>query len=409
MKFSEVTSLARVIIVGGGPAGIMAALSAAKNNEVILIEKNKEIGMKLRLTGGGRCNITNNRDIEEFFDKIVNNNKFLYSALYTFSNYSLLEYLSGKGLEYKVELDEKVYTKSDKADEVIDLLKNDLRNNDVNIKYNTTITDLIIEDNVIKGVITSYGEKILGDKIIITTGGKSFPNTGSDGTMYSVLEKYGHTITPIYAALIPLVIKEEFVKKLQGVSMKDVVVSAKIKKKKIEKSGDMLFTHFGISGPAVLKLSSYVNKALTEGEVEITLDFLKDKSKEEISKIMRSNTNKTIFNNLKGVLPQNFLKVVFEILGLSEIKASDLKKEDEYKVIEYMKEMKLTARETLTIKAAQVTSGGVKVKEINASTMESKLIKNLYFAGEVIDVDAETGGYNLQIAFSTGYLAGMDY
>lgn len=401
--------MARVIIVGGGPAGIMAALSAAKNNEVILIEKNKEIGMKLRLTGGGRCNITNNRDIEEFFDKIVNNNKFLYSALYTFSNYSLLEYLSGKGLEYKVELDEKVYTKSDKADEVIDLLKNDLRNNDVNIKYNTTITDLIIEDNVIKGVITSYGEKMLGDKIIITTGGKSFPNTGSDGTMYSVLEKYGHTITPIYAALIPLVIKEEFVKKLQGVSMKDVVVSAKIKKKKIEKSGDMLFTHFGISGPAVLKLSSYVNKALTEGEVEITLDFLKDKSKEEISKIMRSNTNKTVFNNLKGVLPQNFLKVVFEILGLSEIKASDLKKEDEYKVIEYMKEMKLTARETLTIKAAQVTSGGVKVKEINASTMESKLIKNLYFAGEVIDVDAETGGYNLQIAFSTGYLAGMDY
>ncbi len=401
--------MARVIIVGGGPAGIMAALSAAKNNEVILIEKNKEIGMKLRLTGGGRCNITNNRDIEEFFDKIVNNNKFLYSALYTFSNYSLLEYLSSKGLEYKVELDEKVYTKSDKADEVIDLLKNDLRNNDVNIKYNTTITDLIIEDNVIKGVITSYGEKILGDKIIITTGGKSFPNTGSDGTMYSVLEKYGHTITPIYAALIPLVIKEEFVKKLQGVSMKDVVVSAKIKKKKIEKSGDMLFTRFGISGPAVLKLSSYVNKALTEGEVEITLDFLKDKSKEEISKIMRSNTNKTVFNNLKGVLPQNFLKVVFEILGLSEIKASDLKKEDEYKVIEYMKEMKLTARETLTIKAAQVTSGGVKVKEINASTMESKLIKNLYFAGEVIDVDAETGGYNLQIAFSTGYLAGMDY
>ena len=401
--------MARVIIVGGGPAGIMAALSAAKNNEVILIEKNKEIGMKLRLTGGGRCNITNNRDIEEFFDKIVNNNKFLYSALYTFSNYSLLEYLSGKGLEYKVELDEKVYTKSDKADEVIDLLKNDLRNNDVNIKYNTTITDLIIEDNVIKGVITSYGEKILGDKIIITTGGKSFPNTGSDGTMYSVLEKYGHTITPIYAALIPLVIKEEFVKKLQGVSMKDVVVSAKIKKKKIEKSGDMLFTHFGISGPAVLKLSSYVNKALTEGEVEITLDFLKDKSKEEISKIMRSNTNKTIFNNLKGVLPQNFLKVVFEILGLSEIKASDLKKEDENKIIEYMKEMKLTARETLSIKAAQVTSGGVKVKEINASTMESKVIKNLYFAGEVIDIDAETGGYNLQMAFSTGYLAGSDY
>ena len=403
------TNLAKVILVGGGPAGIMAALSAAKNNEVTLIERNKEIGMKLRLTGGGRCNITNNRDIEEFFDKIVNNKKFLYSALYTFSNYSLLEYLSNNGLEYKVELDEKVYTKSDKADEVIELLKNDLEKNKVKIRYNTMVSDLIVENEDIKGVVTSYGERILGDKVIITTGGKSFPNTGSDGTMYSILEKYGHTITPIYAALIPLVIKEDFVKSLQGVAMKDVVVSAKLKKKKIEKFGDMLFTHFGISGPAVLKLSSYITKALSEREVEVSLDFLKDKSKDEISQIMRSNPNKTVLNNLKGVLPQNFLKVVFEMLGLTEIKSSDLKKEDENKIIEYMKEMKLTARETLTIKAAQVTSGGVKVKEINASTMESKVIKNLYFAGEVIDIDAETGGYNLQMAFSTGYLAGSDY
>ena len=403
------TNLAKVIVVGGGPAGIMAALSAAKNNEVTLIERNKEIGMKLRLTGGGRCNITNNRDIEEFFDKIVNNKKFLYSALYTFSNYSLLEYLSNNGLEYKVELDEKVYTKSDKADEVIELLKNDLEKNKVKIRYNTMVSDLIVENEDIKGVVTSYGERILGDKVIITTGGKSFPNTGSDGTMYSILEKYGHTITPIYAALIPLVIKEDFVKSLQGVSMKDVVVSAKLKKKKIEKFGDMLFTHFGISGPAVLKLSSYITKALSEREVEVSLDFLKDKSKDEISQIMRSNPNKTVLNNLKGVLPQNFLKVVFEMLGLTEIKSSDLKKEDENKIIEYMKEMKLTARETLTIKAAQVTSGGVKVKEINASTMESKVIKNLYFAGEVIDIDAETGGYNLQMAFSTGYLAGSDF
>lgn len=408
MKFSGVTSLAKVIVVGGGPAGVMAALNAAKNNEVILIERNKEIGMKLRLTGGGRCNITNNRDIEEFFEKIVSNNKFLYSALYTFSNYSLLEYLSSNGLEYKVEFDEKVYTKNDKADEVIELLKNDLKNNNVNIKYNTTVTDLIVEDNTIKGVITSYGEKILGDKIIITTGGKSFPNTGSDGTMHLILKKYGHTITPIYSALIPLVIKEEFVKMLQGISMKDVVVSAKVKRKKIKKTGDMLFTHFGVSGPAILKLSSYINKELSESEVEITLDFLRNTSKDEISKIMRSNSNKTVLNNLKGTLPQNFLKVIFEILKLNEVKASDLKKEDECKIIDYMKEMKLTVKETLTIKAAQVTSGGVSVKEINASTMESKLIKNLYFAGEVIDVDAETGGYNLQIAFSTGYLAGMN-
>lgn len=341
--------------------------------------------------------------------KIVTNNKFLYSALYTFSNYSLLEYFSEQGLEYKEELDQKVYTKSDKADEVIEVLKNDLKNNNVKIMFNTKIEDLIVEDNTVKGVISEGGKRIYGDKVIVTTGGKSFPNTGSDGSMYDVIKKYGHTITPIYPALIPLVIKEEFVKSLQGVSMKDVVISAKVKKRKIEKIGDMIFTHFGVSGPGVLKLSSYINKALNDGEVEIKLDFMSDKSKEELSEIIRSNPNKTALNNLKGILPQNFLKEIFSIIGITEVKASDLKKEDENKILEYIKEMRLTARETLTIKAAQVTSGGVSVKEINASNMESKIIKNLYFAGEVIDIDAETGGYNLQMAFSTGYLAGSDF
>lgn len=403
--------MAKVIVVGGGPAGIMAALTASKTNEVILVERNNEIGKKLRLTGGGRCNITNNRSIDEFFDKVVTNKKFLYSAFYTFSNDSLLEYLKENNFEYKIEYDNdnKVYTKSDKADDIIRLFIDNLEKSNVKVMYDTKVEDLIVEDNEIRGIVTANGNKVYGDKVVISTGGKSVPATGSDGSMYDILSKYGHKIDPLYPALVPLVIKEGFVKNLQGVSMKNVVLGAKVKKKKYEIVGDMIFTHFGISGPGILKLSSYINRALENGEVEVTLDFLQDKSKDEISKLIKGNTNKTVLNNLKGLLPGNFLKEIVGLLNLTETKSSELKKEDEIKLVNYIKEMKLTAIETLSIKAAMVTSGGVAVKEINASTMESKLIKNLYFAGEVINVDAETGGYNLQIAFSTGYLAGSDF
>lgn len=403
--------MAKVIVVGGGPAGIMAALTASKTNEVILVERNNEIGKKLRLTGGGRCNITNNRSIDEFFDKVVTNKKFLYSAFYTFSNDSLLEYLKENNFEYKIEYDNdnKVYTKSDKADDIIRLFIDNLEKSNVKVMYDTKVEDLIVEDNEIRGIVTANGNKVYGDKVIISTGGKSVPTTGSDGSMYDILSKYGHKIDPLYPALVPLVIKEGFVKNLQGVSMKNVVLGAKVKKKKYEIVGDMIFTHFGISGPGVLKLSSYINRALENGEVEVTLDFLQDKSKDEVSKLIKENTNKTVLNNLKGLLPGNFLKEIVGLLNLTETKPSELKKEDEIKLVNYIKEMKLTAIETLSIKAAMVTSGGVAVKEINASTMESKLIKNLYFAGEIINVDAETGGYNLQIAFSTGYLAGSDF
>ncbi len=398
--------MSKVIVIGAGPAGIMAALSASKNNEVILIERNNEIGKKLKLTGGGRCNITNNRDIEEFFDKIVTNKKFLYSALYTFTNRDLLEYFSSKGLEYKVEYDQKVFTKSDKADEVIEIFKRDLMKNDVRIYYNTKVKDLIINDNTIKGIVTEEGKEVLADKVIITTGGKSHPTTGSDGSMFEILQNHGHTINNFYPALIPLVTKDGFVKNLQGVAMKEVVISTTIKKKKIQRQGDMIFTHFGISGPGVLKFSSYINKLLKDGEVNIKIDFLPDISKDELSKIIRGS-NKSILNNLKEYLPQNFIKEILNILNLTEVKVAELKKEDELKLIEYIKEMGLTVEDTITIKAAMVTSGGVSVKEINSSTMESKKIKNLFFAGEVIDIDAETGGFNLQMAFSTGYLAGM--
>ena len=268
--------MAKVIVVGGGPAGIMAALTASKTNEVILVERNNEIGKKLRLTGGGRCNITNNRSIDEFFDKVVTNKKFLYSAFYTFSNDSLLEYLKENNFEYKIEYDNdnKVYTKSDKADDIIRLFIDNLEKSNVKVMYNTKVEDLIVEDNEIRGIVTANGNKVYGDKVIISTGGKSVPATGSDGSMYDILSKYGHKIDPLYPALVPLVIKEGFVKNLQGVSMKNVVLGAKVKKKKYEIVGDMIFTHFGISGPRILKLSSYINRALENGEVEVTFRFL---------------------------------------------------------------------------------------------------------------------------------------
>ena len=401
--------MSKVIVVGAGPSGMMAALTASKNHEVILIERNNELGKKLKLTGGGRCNITNNRDIDEFFDKVVNNKKFLYSSFYTFTNIDLLNYFSSKNLEYKVEEfnDRKVYTKSDKANEVIEILKEDLIQNNVNIMYNTKVIDIIVKNDTVIGVITENNEKIYSDKLIISTGGKSYESTGSDGLMYDILKKHNHTLNKLYPALSPLTIEEKWIKNLQGISLKKVEISCKIKKKKISKVGDMLFAHFGITGPVVLIMSSYINKLLENEKVTLTIDCLPNISVEDLSKLLRENPNKNVLNNLKGILPQNFLKGTFDILGLSDKKANELSKKDENKIIEYLKNMKLTCNGCLGIKASMVTSGGISVKEINSSTMESKIIKNLYLTGEVIDIDAETGGYNLQIAFSTGYLAGL--
>ena len=401
--------MAKGIVVGGGPSGMMAALTASKQHEVTLIERNSELGKKLKLTGGGRCNITNNRDIEEFFEKIVNNKKFLYSSFYTFTNKDLLNYFSDKNLEYKVEEhnDQKVYTKSDKAEEVISTLQNDLINNNVDIMYNTKVVDLIVEEDTVIGVITEDNKRIFADKVIISTGGKSYESTGSDGLMYDILKSHNHTVTQIYPALIPLTIEEQWVKNLQGISLQKVELSCKNKKKKISKVGDMLFAHFGITGPCVLIMSSYINKMLSNGKVTLTIDTLPNMSKEELSSILRENPNKNAINNLKGVLPQNFLKAIFDVLNLSDKKANELSKKDENRILEYLKNMQLTCNGSLSIKASQVTSGGISVKEINSSTLESKIIKNLYLTGEVIDIDAETGVYNLQIAFSTGYLAGL--
>ena len=380
--------MAKVIVVGGGPSGIMAAISAAKqNHSVTLIERNEFLGKKLKLTGGGRCNITNNRYIEDFFDKVVNNNKFLYSSFYSFTNEDLLNYLSSIGVEYKIEEenDLKVYTKNDKALDLIKSLEDDLKSKNVEIIYNKKVTDLIIEDNEVKGVLISDNEE--------------------ENTISQPL--YGHTITKTLPALCPLKTAETWVKNLQGISMKNVKISTKLKKKKISKCGDMIFTHFGISGPVVLIIDSYINKVLAGEHVEIFIDFMQNTSKEEIVSLIRNNPNKNISTNLKTILPDGFVKELLNILNLSDVKGNSLTKEDENSIVEYIKNMKLTITSSLGFKGAMVTCGGVSTKEVDASTLESKKIENLFITGELLDLDAETGGYNLQIAFSTGYLAGL--
>ena len=409
--------MAKVIVVGGGPSGIMAAISAAQNNhKVTLIERNEFLGKKLKLTGGGRCNITNNRYIEDFFDKVVNNNKFLYSSFYSFTNEDLLNYLSSIGVEYKIEEenDLKVYTKNDKALDLIKSLEDDLKSKNVEIIYNKKVTDLIIEDNEVKGVLISDNEEentisqpLYADKVILSTGGKSYAHTGSDGNIYQVLEKYGHTITKTLPSLCPLKTVETWVKNLQGISMKNVKISTKLKKKKISKCGDMIFTHFGISGPVVLIIDSYINKVLAGEHVEIFIDFMQNTSKEEIVSLIRNNPNKNISTNLKTILPDGFVRELLNILNLSDVKGNSLTKEDENTIIENIKNMKLTITSSLGFKGAMVTCGGVSTKDVDASTLESKKINNLFITGELLDLDAETGGYNLQIAFSTGYLAGL--
>ena len=398
--------MAKIIVVGAGPSGMFAAISASKKHEVTLIEKNNELGKKLKITGGGRCNITNKRDIEEFFDKIVTNPKFLYSSFYSFTNEDLLSYFKKNNLKYKVEKDKKVYPEEDKATQIIDILKDNLIKNNVKILYQKTVKDLLIEDNIVKGVKFDNGDILKCDKVILATGGRSYPKTGSSGEMFSILEKYGHNIKKLYPSLIPLTVKENWVKSLQGISIPDILISCKIKNKKISIGGDILFAHFGITGPAVLNISSYITKYLEKQNIELIIDFIPNMSKEELSNMLRSNLNKNVQNNIKGLLTQNFIKQVFENLNIKDKKANELTKLEEKSIIESLKEMKLTCIGTRSINEAIITSGGVDTKEIHSSTMESKIINNLYFCGEVIDTDAQTGGYNLQIAFSTGYLSG---
>ena len=409
----------KVIVIGAGAAGMMAADSSALcGNKVTVFERNEKAGKKLFITGKGRCNITNDSDVETILNNIITNRKFMYSAIYSFSNEDVKAFFEENGLHLKVERGNRIFPVSDKSSDVINTLKKALRNENVEIEYNILVKDLVVENNTVKGVVLKDGRKVYADKVIMATGGMSYPVTGSDGKGFDILRKYGHTITDLSPALVPMNVKEEFAKELQGLSLKNVDISFyrnEVDKKPVyEEFGEMLFTHFGISGPIVLSGSSVAGKYLKEGNLIARIDLKPALSKEQLDdRILREFTNginKDIVNVMDNLLPKKLILVMLDYCEIeSHKKVNSISKEERNRMVEAFKGLKLTITSLRSFNEAIITQGGIKVKEVDPGTMESKIISNLYLAGEMLDVDALTGGYNLQIAWSTGRLAGMEY
>ena len=398
-----------VTVIGGGPAGMVAAISAAENGaKVVLIERNDSVGKKLLITGKGRCNITNACPTEDLFLNIPTNPSFLYSAIYSFTNYDTISFFESLGVETKVERGERVFPKSDKARDVNNALKEKLRQLGIKIICDK-VTDILVEKSSVKAVKTK-NSLINTDSVIIATGGMSYPKTGSDGNGYNLARKCGHSIITPKPTLTAVETKEK-TSHLMGLSLKNVLLTVFTENEKsiYTDFGEMLFTHFGLSGPIVLSSSSHMGDDPYGKIIEIDLKpALSEKELDErILRDFSKFTNKDFRNSLGELLP---IKLIDHIIKLSEIdpfkKVNSITKEERKRLLYAIKHFRFTVKKYRPIDEAIVTSGGINVKEINSSTMESKIIKGLYFAGEVIDVDAYTGGFNLQIAFSTGHLAG---
>lgn len=398
----------KVIIIGGGPAGMLAAIKSKKEkNQVTIIEKNKILGKKMLITGKGRCNITSGVDMSEFIKNVPSNGKFLYSSFKNFTNKDILKLLN---IPVKLERGNRYFPVSDKAKDVVDALEKELSG--VEILTNTSVTEIITKNNEAIGVKTNKGD-FFADKIILATGGKSYPLTGSTGDGYEMAKKLGHTITKIKPALVPLVAKKESkiqCQQMQGLSLRNVGLKLFNNNKLIyEDFGEMLFTHYGVTGPIILSASSHlVRQELNNPRIEIDLKpaLTDEKLDERILRDFETKKNKEFRNALDQLLPQKMIPVILEILQINK-KVNEVKKVERQKLVRTLKHFSIEIEGFRDISEAIITSGGINVKEINPKTMESKLIKNLYFAGEIIDVDAYTGGFNLQIAYSTGYTAGI--
>lgn len=404
----------KCIVIGGGAAGMMAALALADGTwQVELLEKNEKLGKKIYITGKGRCNVTNDCEADTFFANVVSNPKFLYSAYYTFNNTQMMQFLEENGCPLKIERGNRVFPVSDHSSDIIRTLQNALLKKNVKISLHTEVKNLLIENGRVCGVELSDGKKIPADAVVVATGGVSYSSTGSTGDGYRFAEDCGHKITEVKPALVPFTVKESWPLSLQGLALKNVEITVKDGKKEIYNGfGEMLFTHFGISGPLILSASSYYCKKYFGKEVQLFVDLKPALSTEQLDKrILRDfeeKKNKQLKNALDGLLPAKMIPVIIQLAQIPGDKyVHDITREERQLLVELLKNLPITVTGTRPFNEAIITQGGISVKDINPSTMESKLIKNLYFAGEVLDLDAMTGGFNLQIAWSTGYLAGM--
>lgn len=412
----------RVIVIGGGAAGMIAAITSSnEGNDVTLIEKTSSLGNKIKITGKGRCNLTFDGDIEDFKNNIVKNFKFMYSSFNAFSNVDVVNYFNKLGVKTKTERGGRVFPVSDDANEVVKVLKDELNKKHVNIIYNVSVDNFILDNNKIKALKLSNNKIIECDKCIIATGGKSYPKTGSSGDGYVYAKKLGHKIVDLKPGLVPLRSSDSICKLLQGLSLKNVTLSLKYKdgKEIYKEFGEMMFSHFGITGPIVLSASSKLNRVenvdnlMQNSDIIASIDLKPalddDTLDKRICRDFEKYTNKEFKNSLDDLLPKKLIPVIIELSGIDENKkVNQITKEERKRLVKLLKNLQITITGFMPFDIAVITSGGVDVKDINPKTMESKIVKGIYFAGEILDVDAYTGGFNLQIAFSTGYAAGKN-
>lgn len=405
--------MSKVLVIGGGAAGMMAAYAAGMcGHEVTLLEQNEKLGKKIYITGKGRCNFTNASPLEEIMQAVVSNPKFLYSAFYTFSNDAVMDFFENQGMPYKIERGNRAFPVSDHASDVIRVLERAMKEQDVRIRLHTQVRELLIEDDKATGVLLTDGGKIMADSLILATGGLSYPTTGSTGDGHTMAKNSGHKIVTPRPALVPLTTKEEYILRMQGLSLKNVSLKIKDEKRVIyDAFGEMLFTHFGVSGPLVLSASSVLSRHFPR-EYQAYIDLKPALSEEVLNERLLREFSERPNQHIKAVfqqlLPAKMIPVMIELSQISMDKpVNAITKEERRRLVGLFKAFPFTITGTRGFKEAIITQGGVSVKDIDPATMESKRIKDLYLVGELLDLDALTGGYNLQIAWSTGYLAGI--